>query len=77
MTIARSLHLAATPTFVVMALLTVAPNDGMSGALCVGADHMTLAGMTPMYLLMAVFHAAPWLKLLAPRQSAGHASSEA
>jgi hypothetical protein len=27
----------------------------------------SLGGMVPMYLLMSVFHAAPWLKLIADR----------
>ena len=77
MTVARSLHFAAAPTFAIMALLTLVPNDGMSGALCVGADHMSLSGMAPMYLLMAVFHSAPWLKLVPPRQDAHRASTGA
>lgn len=61
------LHLAATPTFALMALVT-----GVSGGdvLCSTMGASPLAGMVPMYLLMSVFHAAPWLRLIAGRRSA-------
>jgi hypothetical protein len=37
--------------------------------LCVGApDAPPLSGMVPMYVLMSVFHSAPWLKLIAARR---------
>jgi hypothetical protein len=62
----RSLHLSAAPTFALMALVTGAFDSGGSNALC-SADGFALSGMTPMYLLMAVFHAAPWLKLMSRR----------
>jgi hypothetical protein len=57
------LSLAAAPTFAAMAFLTAggAPPDmicAMHGASMVG-------GMVPMYLLMSLFHAGPWLRLLA------------
>ena len=62
------LHLAATPTFALMALVTA-----MSGAeadvLCSAMGASPLAGMVPMYLLMSVFHAAPWIRLVAGRRS--------
>jgi hypothetical protein len=30
-----------------------------------------LGGMIPMYLLMSIFHAAPWLKLISRRWTHG------
>jgi len=59
------LTFAAAPTFAVMALLT-AVSGGPPQMLCsAGMDGSPMAGMVPMYLLMSVFHCAPWLKLLA------------
>jgi hypothetical protein len=52
------LSLAAAPTFGVMALL-------VSG----GSMSSPLGGMVPMYLLMAVFNSAPWLKLVSSRRN--------
>jgi hypothetical protein len=63
----RLLSLAAAPTFAVMALLTA--NDGGLPLLCSAthpASHLT--GMTVMYLLMSVFHAPPWLRLVVGRR---------
>lgn len=54
------LSLAATPTFAVMALVSGLTGGSMSG-LC--AVRPPFDGMTAMYGLMAVFHAAPWLRL--------------
>jgi hypothetical protein len=58
-----ALALAASPTFAVMALLSGVPEGGhaeMPGA----AHHASaLSGMVTMYVLMSVFHAAPWLRL--------------
>jgi len=58
------LCLAAAPTFAAMALLTAAYDSGdmtcMSGA-------SVLSSMVPMYLLMAAFHLAPWLRLVGSR----------
>lgn len=55
------LALAAAPTFAVMAILT-----GLSGSgaqvFCSAAHPSPLSGMVPMYLLMSLFHASPWLK---------------
>lgn len=57
------LALAATPTFAVMALLTVfngqdheAMSDTRTGLLA------PFSGMTAMYLLMAFFHLGSWFK---------------
>jgi hypothetical protein len=58
------LSLAAAPTFALMALLTGLFEDGPAAALCTQAGlPSALAGMGPMYLLMAAFHLAPWLRL--------------
>jgi hypothetical protein len=62
---ARWLGLAAAPTFAVMALLTGPLAAAAPALLCLGADASPLGGMAPMYLLMSVFHAGPWLRLLA------------
>ncbi|MGA7072220.1 hypothetical protein [Bradyrhizobium sp.] len=64
------LHLAAAPTFTIMALLTVVLDSGLPNALCSAAGHLWPGGMAPMYLLMGVFHSAPWLKLISRRRSA-------
>jgi hypothetical protein len=65
--IADGLSLAASPTFAVMALLSGVPESGhaeMHGA----AGHASpLSGMVMMYVLMSVFHAAPWLRLFRAR----------
>jgi hypothetical protein len=65
--LADRLCLAAAPTFAIMALLTGVFDSGPSEMLCSGAS--PLGGMTPMYLLMSVFHSAPWLKLISRRRS--------
>lgn len=73
------LGLAAAPTFAAMALLTAASGDGAMGALCIsqggpgqgGQGTSPLGGMVLMYLLMSVFHAAPWLRLLRRRMTGG------
>ena len=60
------LSLAATPTFAVMTLLS-GPASGPAGGLC--AVRSPFDGMAAMYALMAVFHAAPWLRLVPRRPS--------
>ncbi len=60
----NALALLAAPTFAVMALVTAAggsPLDAICGASPALSGH---AGMATMYLLMSVFHATPWLRLL-------------
>src|SRR3546814_2433782 len=58
------LSLAAAPAFATMALLTGVLGGGMPGMVCSTAqDAFPLGGMIPMYLLMGVFHTAPWLKI--------------
>lgn len=62
------LHLAAAPTFAVMALLTATARGDASGILCVTAgDASPLTWMIAMYGLMSAFHAAPWLRLMGAR----------
>jgi hypothetical protein len=68
--VAAGLHLAAAPTFALMALLT-ALGGSQSNMLCAAMPHASpLGGMVPMYILMSVFHAAPWLKLIRGRPAA-------
>jgi hypothetical protein len=67
--LARWLGLAASPTFASMALLTSVGNAPMV-MLCSGTG-FPLGGMVPMYLLMSVFHATPWLRLIASRPAPG------
>jgi hypothetical protein len=59
------LGLAAAPVFAIMALITGvwggSPPDMLCSAMHGGS---VLSGMVPMYLLMSLFHAAPWLKLI-------------
>jgi hypothetical protein len=69
----RWLRFAAAPTFAIMALLTVVLDSGLPIVLCSAAGRFGLSGMAPMYLLMAVFHSAPWLSLISqPRNLPRH-----
>jgi hypothetical protein len=66
---AKWLRLAATPSFAIMALLTVALDSGQPNALCLTAGSLQPGGMAPMYLLMAIFHSMPWLNLISRRRN--------
>jgi hypothetical protein len=64
--VGRWLTLAAAPTFAMMALWTdLFSHPDMLCAATRGSSGMS--GMTLMYLLMSVFHAPGWLKLIAGR----------
>ena len=65
---ARWLGLAATPTFVSMALVTKIHANSMPDMLCPAAGNpWPLSGMCLMYLLMGLFHLGPWLKMIGRR----------
>ena len=60
---AEWLRLAAAPTFAIMALLSGIVAGGQPDMLCSAAREASpLGGMVPMYVLMTIFHSAPWLK---------------
>ncbi len=60
----RWLALAATPTFALMALWTTF-FPGHTDMFCTATRGPSpMGGMTMMYLLMALFHVSPWLKLI-------------
>jgi hypothetical protein len=71
--VADCLSLAAAPAFAGMALLTVLCGD-MGATMCGTGALASLAsmlrGMMPMYLLMGVFHLAPWLRLATGQREA-------
>lgn len=61
------LVLAASPTFALMA--GVAASDTAPMPFCSATPGiLPINSMTAMYLLMSVFHLAPWLKLAAARR---------
>ena len=62
-------HLAAAPTFAIMALLTWVRGGGQPDILCSAMqDASPLSEMVQMYLLMSAFHLPPWLKLMSGRR---------
>lgn len=68
---AEWLGFAAAPTFAIMALLTRLSVAEAPDILCSSADGASpLSGMALMYVLMSVFHSAPWLALISRRPRA-------
>ncbi|MGH7247252.1 MAG: hypothetical protein ACREH9_04025 [Pseudomonadota bacterium] len=68
------LCLAAAPTFAVMALLTSLLGGDPDIVCSAMRGASPLRGMLPMYLLMSVFHSAPWLRLIWRRGSGARRS---
>ena len=71
--VAEWLGFAATPSFALMAVLTVGHHGSPTDTLCSAAHDgsmlgQMLGGMLPMYVLMSAFHSAPWLKLISSPQ---------
>ena len=74
---ARWIGLAAAPAFALMALGSVLAGtraDALCGAMQ-GAS--PLFGMRAMYMLMAVFHLPPWVRLLYAARQAAYSSARA
>lgn len=74
---AQLLAFAAAPTFAIMAVATAIHGDAMPDMICsmsMSNDASLLGGMVPMYVLMSIFHAGPWLKLFAHWRSGMAAS---
>ena len=67
------LHLAAAPTFAVMALLTGMRSSGAQAMLCVPMQDMfPVNSMVLMYALMSAFHLPPWLRLVFAQRPFSH-----
>jgi uncharacterized membrane protein YeiH len=72
---AELLSLVPAPTFAIMAALTASHGGSMSDVLCSAAlNESPLIRMSLMYVLMSVFHLAPWLNLLSRRSVAARRS---
>jgi hypothetical protein len=61
------LAMAAAPTFAAMAVVTAWAGEGPMAGLCSAVGGGPIGGMTLMYLLMGVFHAGPWMRVLRPK----------
>ena len=62
--LAEGLGLLATPVLLVLAIVTAGPGEAMAGMPGM-AETPALGGVAGMYLVMAIFHAGPWLRLMA------------
>jgi hypothetical protein len=63
---ADRLRFAAAPTYAFMAVFTGIFAESPRDMVCMAMQHTSpLSGMVSMYMLMSVFHAVPWLKLIA------------
>ena len=58
---------AATPVCLTLALLTACFDDGPQSVCRSMGGGSVLSGMATMYVVMAVLHAGPWLRLLTKR----------
>jgi hypothetical protein len=68
------LSLAAAPTFAIMALW-MGLFSGQPDMLCMPMQGSPpMIGMTLMYLLMSLFHTAPWLRLISSRRALGEST---
>jgi hypothetical protein len=64
--IANWLRLAAAPSYAIMALVTATFGESPKDVICMATHHTPpLCSMAWMYMLRSVFHAGPWLKLIA------------
>jgi hypothetical protein len=68
------LSLGAAPTFAFMAAFMGIQRGAAHEAMCSAGLHTSaLSGMVPMYLLMSVFHLAPWWKRISRGEPAPRA----
>jgi hypothetical protein len=72
--VAAWLKLAAAPSYGFMALFTAVFGESPQDMLCMAMHHASplngmIGSMAWMYMLMSMFHSAPWLKLIAGRNS--------
>jgi hypothetical protein len=61
---ASALSLMAAPAFIVMSLASLASSNQICASGASWFDQMTA-----MYVIMAIVHLPPWMRLAAPRQS--------
>ena len=66
----RWLALAASPSFALMALVSLVQGADPATLLCSAAGRAPFGGMTAMYALMSLFHAPPWIRLIDARSEA-------